>query len=78
MGKENLIAFIKKNGTDNDKVNLIRLGDFQLRTIVQRLISEKRLGCKKTKKLEKRFIDERSGNLEYAITALGRRRIPRG
>lgn len=47
MGEENLIEFVKKNGTANDKVNLLKLNDFQLRTIVQRLISEKRLGCQK-------------------------------
>lgn len=50
MEEENLIKFVKKNGTANDKVNLLMLNDFQLRTIVQRLISEKRLGCQKIKK----------------------------
>lgn len=43
MEKQNLIEFVKNNGTHNDKVNLLKLSDFQLRSVVQRLISEKRV-----------------------------------
>lgn len=47
MEKQDLIEFVRKNGTNKDKVNLVGLQDSQLRTIVQRLISEKRVSSQK-------------------------------
>lgn len=44
MERQELIDFILLNGTEKDKaIDLQELSDFQLRSIVQRIISENRL-----------------------------------
>lgn len=55
MERRELIAFVIKNGTEKDKIDLLKLTDFQLRTIVQRLISEKRLSSQELLKNKKHF-----------------------
>lgn len=43
MERQKLLEFIQQHGTSTDKVNLLILEDFKLRSIVQRLMSEQRM-----------------------------------